>query len=205
MHEPSKGDLQTRIHVHGTKHSHPLRIVKANGKISRAILLPFTAQSPSYKELRFAGIAYNGEITRFGDDITRDVTIGTNAIRSNSSKQVSIWQEMFGKDAFLEAEGATTDIAPRADVARRSGNPVDIFEGPSHTLPPVSLLFDAFLEQILVPKPVIAEGHAGEQILYEQQDEVSLNPTANRQVAPEVQDAEVAELEVFFRDMLNTS
>lgn len=203
VHEVVKADHGTRFSVFGVKNANPLRSVKATNKLSRVVLLPSLGAS-SVRELRFAGVAYSGEITRFGDDVARDVVVGANAIRSSGTKTVSIWQEMFGQDAFLEAEGTTHEIAPRHDVVKKSSNPVDIFEGPSHTLPPVSLLFDAFLEQILVPKSSAVEGSAEETILYEEEEEVVPTYLVNRNPVREVRDEEVEELEHFFRDMLKT-
>lgn len=130
--------------------------------------------------------------------------MGSNAIRSSGSKAVSIWQEMFGQDAFLEAEGTTHEIAPRHDVVKKSGNPVDIYEGPSHTLPPVSLLFDAFLEQILVLKSSVVQGDADEKILYEDEEEIVPAHLPRKDLGREVRDEEVQELEVFFTDLLKT-
>lgn len=183
-----------------------MRSAKAKGKINRLVLLPFSG-AVSSKDLRFAGISQSGEIFRFGDDISKDAVVGSNAIRSAGEKGVSIWQEMFGKDAFLEIEDSyeSEETAPLGSVAeKRSGNPVEIFEGASHTLPPVSLLFDAFLESILVPRSSGLGDVEEAKILYEVEDTIEPLQSTRQQKGRDVNEEEIDELEVFFRDVLKT-
>jgi NET1-associated nuclear protein 1 (U3 small nucleolar RNA-associated protein 17) len=202
-HTPADG--KTAFSVFKATSANAIRSVAAKGKINRLVLIP--SFGPSSKDLSFAGVSQSGEIFRFGDAISKDATVGSNAIRSPGDKGVSIWQEMFGKDAFLEieesydAEGSMPFDAIRG---KRAGNPVDIFEGASHTLPPVSLLFDAFLDSILVPKSSQAGDVRDDRIIYEAQDALEPLQTGRSQKGREVKDEEIAELEVFFRDVLKT-
>jgi NET1-associated nuclear protein 1 (U3 small nucleolar RNA-associated protein 17) len=188
--------------------SSPLRTVKANSKINHLILLPPpSGTAPSLRSLQFAGTSYFGEIYRFGDSISKDVEVGTNSIKSSGEKQMSIWQEMFGKDAFLEVEGYETieDEIKAQEVARKkTGNPAEVYEGASHTLPPVSLLFDSFLEQILVPKSATKAVEAEETIVYEQEDAIVAESVVRKEKLRDVKQEDVDELEAFFRDTLKT-
>lgn len=158
---------------------------------------------------------------RFGD-IPAPVRQTANAISTaNDKKSTSIWQEMFGKEAFLddlasfdteaEQHRAATALQSRA---AKSGRPTDVFEGPSHTLPPVGLLFDAFIDEILrTAKPTSnieqAPANAQDEIQYREEDESPINGVSSESMRQDrgkkVSDKEVAELEVFFRDLLANS
>ena len=200
-HEPVDG--KTAFSVFKATSANAMRSVKAKGKINRLVLLPSSSAAP--RDLQFAGVSQSGEIFRFGDDISKDTVVGTIAIRSAGERGVSIWQEMFGKDAFLEIEDSyEAEDALDSARSRKAGNPVEIFEGASHTLPPVSLLFDAFLESILVSK---SPGHGDlkeEGIIFEAEDVVEPVQMTGSQKGREVRDEEIEELEVFFRDVLKT-
>ena len=202
-------DHKSAYSVYRPNSAQPVRTNKASHKVNHITLLP-SAAAPSASLLQFVGISHGGEIFRLGDQIAKDVHVGTNAITHND-KQVSIWQEMFGKDAFLETADPEADDAARtaevAAAARKTGNPVDVFEGPSHTLPPVSLLFDSFLDTILLPRGKQVEAIKENTIMYDERaddDEPGLADLPGRQKLREVKDQDIAELEGFFRDMLTT-
>lgn len=121
---------------------------------------------------------------------------------------------MFGKDAFLDdlAPPQPTVVLPPT-IAR----PTDIFDGPSHTLPPVGLLFDAFMSQLLKPKVGAKELVSNskvekvEEVVYiandEEQEIKDQKATASGK-APKtnkVTEQDMKDLEVFFKDVLSSA
>jgi NET1-associated nuclear protein 1 (U3 small nucleolar RNA-associated protein 17) len=115
---------------------------------------------------------------------------------------------MFGKDAFLEVEDTEdVKVIPISSV-RRSGKPSEVFDGPSHTLPPVGLLFDAFMEEILVPKGgMVSQGVDGRSgIRYDKGLSMTVEELAGSAQAQVkvVTDEDMQELEGFFRQVLST-
>lgn len=209
MHDIPK-DHKSAYSVYRPNTAQPVRTNKSSHKINHITLLP-SATSPLPSLLQFVGISHSGEIFRLGDQIAKDVHVGTNAITHND-RQVSIWQEMFGKDAFLEMADPEADDAARsaevAAAARKTGNPLDVFEGPSHTLPPVSLLFDSFMDTILLPRGAEVEAVKEDTIMYDNHgddgEDAGVVTALGRQKLREVKDKDIADLEVFFRDVLTT-
>jgi len=112
---------------------------------------------------------------------------------------------MFGKDAFLD------DLAPPQPtvvVPPTISRPTDIFDGPSHTLPPVGLLFDAFMTQLLKPKSDIEVKVEGKsEIKYEDVEaKVEPAPTTSSKVhTKKVTEEEMKDLESFFKDVLSSA
>ena len=194
--------------------SKPLRQITIKAKINRFCLLPSAILSPT--SLQFAGITLFGEVYRFGDDIARvPYTRATTVTRNN--KQTSIWQEMFGKDAFLELEDSSSSLATTTQVTkgvmereRGSGRPSEVYDGPSHTMPPVNLLFDAFIEEILggppkiYPTPGDQEGGKAE-IVYDVVSEIQVGEVEREQGSRAVTDQDMVELEDFFKNVLSSS
>lgn len=155
----------------------------------------------------YIGVAPSGEIFRFGPRVTSSAPT-TKSITTTQSKSSSIWQEMFGRDAFLDE---LAPPAPTVVLPPTLANPTDVFDGPSHTLPPVSLLFDAFVTQLLKPSTaatVKAEDTAqAGGILYEEEGREEAKPEKKQGVArtKKVTDEDVKELETFFRLVLSDS
>lgn len=170
----------------------------------RAISIIASRSAPANpaRALNLIGVTATGEIFRFGDNVSAQVS-QTRAVKTDGQKGTSIWQEMFGKDAFVD-ELVMPPASEAADVSRpRSGRPIEVFDGPSHTMPPVSLLFDAFIQQIIVPKTAadLSEPkQEGDRIVFEQEPEVVT--TSNAAPKPRViSDQELDDLEKLFRGM----
>ena len=210
VHEPTYDKPRTVISIYKPTSSNAVRAVKVNNRIRWLSYLPPTSSGsgvPSARQLQFAGISHSGEVSRFGDSIAPEKATGTHSI-SAPEKSMSIWQEMFGKDAFLEI-GQLDQEEPEEQTSRSrvGGKPTDIFEGASHTLPPVSLLFDSFLEQILAPgaqKGAEENGENGEKILYDV-EEAAPAPLERGHKSRAVGEEEMVELEEFFRSTLSTT
>lgn len=149
------------------------------------------------------GVAPSGEIYRLGPRVTASAPT-TQTIDASVPKFSSIWQEMFGKDAFLD------DMAPPPSevvLPPTLAKPTDVFNGPSHTLPPVSLLFDAFMAQLLKPtllEPIKTEGGKDSTIKYEEEVLVP-EKKSGQSNTKKVTDEDVKELVGFFKDLLSDS
>ncbi|WVQ78204.1 hypothetical protein IAT38_000287 [Cryptococcus sp. DSM 104549] len=204
----------------------PTRTISLPTPTSHLTLLPTAA--PSHTSLHFIGVSPKGEISRFGDVSTGARTLASNTISTAKVSQgLSIWQEMFGKGAFLEepdvdAEQATaTASALQQRVVSKGGRPADVFDGPSHTMPPTGMLFEAFIDELLSghtaqvsrgADSLVESAEAGApqgDILYENggMDVDADVPVAGQSKGKgrAVDDQEVAELEVFFRDVLSAA
>lgn len=156
------------------------------------------------------GIAKTGEIYRFGDAVR---PIGPQPVRvieqTTRSKPLSVWQEMFGKDAFIEDLQPAKETVPPVQ-SRKIGRPSDVFEGPSHTMPPVGLLFDAFMEELLAAKSGDEKKDVASPADGIQYEEATVAPPQPLLAVEEtrtrpVTDEEVRDLEVFFCKILQTS
>jgi NET1-associated nuclear protein 1 (U3 small nucleolar RNA-associated protein 17) len=148
----------------------------------------------------FIGVSPSGEIYRFGQDVTSSA-LATNTIATTTAKTSSIWQEMFGKDAFLD------DLAPPQPTVvlpPTISRPTDIFDGPSHTLPPVGLLFDAFMTQLLKPKTE-SKAEIKSDIKYEEVEAKVEQPTSTvaKPVTKRVTEEDMKDLESFFKEVLS--
>jgi len=216
-HETKRESQNTIISIHSvgeTKQDFPLPT-----RIKDFCFLP----SPSTHKYHFAGIAASGEIYRFGDPAvvssSGDAPVKSLSSNINANGKTSIWQEMFGKDAFLEDldtvlpkdHSTATGSALQQRVIGKSGKPVDIFDGPSHTLPPTSLLFDAFMDELLsghtAPEKAKVEQEVipGPEVIYDIDNE-DASPVAevgfDNNRSRGVDDQDIKELEVFFKTLL---
>ncbi|KAL1411238.1 NET1-associated nuclear protein 1 [Vanrija albida] len=154
------------------------------------------------------GIAATGEIYRFGYQQTAAAPAARAISAAPASRATSIWQEMFGKDAFLDdlddqPEPEQAAVAVSALQRRAAGHPAQVYDGPSHTLPPVGMLFDAFMDELLGSKLEEEAQAAGEAIEYDAAPTLGAAPLVfDSDSIRTVRDADVAELEVYFRDLL---
>lgn len=133
-----------------------LALFTPDGTVERTVTLKtvFSALAalPS-PAAHLVGIAPSGEIYRFGDMQAAAAPTARSVANAAAPERraMSIWQEMFGKDAFLD--DLEPEAAPPAAVSalqrRAAGHPAQVFDGPSHTLPPVGMLFDAFMDELL--------------------------------------------------------
>ncbi|CAK9780920.1 WD40 repeat-like protein [Cutaneotrichosporon oleaginosum] len=178
-------------------------ILAPNGAAGRtvtlAVELSALASLPS-SAVHLVGIASSGEIYRFGE-LQKACAPTKRAINADAPRRAtSIWQEMFGRDAFLdelapppEKEEAAVSALQRA----AAGRPEAVFEGASHTLPPVGLLFDAFMDELLAPRP---EGHE-ETMDVDEEEAVTFEAVVAPDAVRSVTDREVEDLETFFRNL----
>lgn len=112
---------------------------------------------------------------------------------------------MFGKDAFLD------DLAPPQPTVvlpPTISRPTDIFDGPSHNLPPVGLLFDAFMTQLLKPESELdVKTESKSEIKYDTV-EAKVDPvpiTSSKAHTKKVTEEEMKDLESFFKDVLSST
>lgn len=171
--------------------------------VTLRVLLSALAALPS-PAIHLVGIAPTGEIYRFGElqKAAAPAARGISAAKTAARRATSIWQEMFGRDAFVDElappeEPAATAVSALQRAVAVAGRPEAVFDGPSHTLPPVGMLFDAFMDELLAPRPEEEEAMAVDEA-----EEVAV-PVSTLAVdaVRAVSDREVAELEGFFRNL----
>lgn len=207
----------TTLRVFTPDSSAPLRTISIDTKVTQMVSL---SQSDSSSSLHLIGITSTGEIYRFGDIAAAVAPQSAKSVRQAQAKEgLSIWQEMFGKGAFLEEPEAEEPITATASalqqrVSDKSGRPADIFEGPSHTMPPTSMLFDAFMDELLHGNTAMKEGEnvkevtKDEAVVYEMEVDESgdkaKDSTAGEIKGRVVEDEEIRELEAFFKGLLSS-
>jgi NET1-associated nuclear protein 1 (U3 small nucleolar RNA-associated protein 17) len=180
----------------------PVRQIRIRHSFLHICLLASTPTSPN--EIQFIGVSKDGEIYRFGDDVSAP-SHRAKAVNNAQQKGTSIWQEMFGKDAFIEVEEIEEPTPVTAPSVRTHGKASEVYDGPSHTLPPVGLLFELFMEEILSDTAAKAEKmDVDEKIKYEKDAEVLSEALgANREAKCRVvSDDEMRDLEGFFKEVL---
>ncbi|BEJ16091.1 hypothetical protein CspHIS471_0506960 [Cutaneotrichosporon sp. HIS471] len=188
---PPKGAAQAKTEV---------TIMAPNGSgartITLAVLISALADLPS-TAVHLIGIAQSGEIYRFGELQKASAPTKRTITADAPRRATSIWQEMFGRDAFLDElapppekeEGAVTALQRAA-----AGRPEAVFEGASHTLPPMGMLFDAFMDELLAPRAEeVVEG-----MEVDEEEAITLEASVAPDAVRSVTDREVKELEVFF-------
>lgn len=210
----------TTLRVFTPDSSAPLRTISIDTKVTQMVSLSQSSTSDSSSSLHLIGITSTGEIYRFGDIAAAVALESAKSVRQAQAKEgLSIWQEMFGKGAFLEEPEAEENITATASalqqrVSDKSGRPADIFEGPSHTMPPISMLFDAFMDELLHGNTAMKEGEnvkevtKDEAVVYEMEVDESgdkaEDSTAGEIKGRVVEDEEIRELEAFFKGLLSS-
>lgn len=206
--------------VHSSASAAPARQLVVQEPLRHIRCLP----ASELDRLALAGVTGTGEIFRFGDALTTSRQTAKAVSQSVGQQNRSIWTEMFGKDAFLSSLGdvaatvATTPNSAQASQAlqiraRKTGKPIEVFDGPSHTLPPAGMIFDAFVEELLRPDLEMRE--RGELVdvdmdeqkpIYERatsrRDKIIVQPVLKTEEGRKVADKEIKELESFFREIL---
>lgn len=147
----------------------PLRLVKSIYLPRASLRGDAQEQERAYE---FVGIRLNGSVIRFGQKVLppqralRSSGNAGNLLGAQSGRVMnkSVWEEMFGTAAFGNPSNQdkenTVVSASQAlfDEGKKTGAPVynekrgrysSVFDGPASTLPPTSLLFDAFIKDFM--------------------------------------------------------
>ncbi|WVW83264.1 hypothetical protein I302_105283 [Kwoniella bestiolae CBS 10118] len=212
----STTDSQTTFTIFSPTSSEHVRTMSTSQPIRDLQILPSPSLSPS--SLHLIGVAPSGEIYRFGDLAHSAAPLSSKAVSTAAQQKqgLSIWQEMFGQDAFLDSLSLDVDSTEENKTATASalqarvsgkGKPSNVFDGPSHTMPSTSILFDAFMDELLSGHTATTskelEQVEDDGIVYEQQNRIDVEmPSVPSVRGREVDDEEIGELESFFRDVL---
>ncbi|KAI9638599.1 WD40-repeat-containing domain protein [Dioszegia hungarica] len=218
----------TIISIYTPTSSTPLRSVTVPHALRTLLYLPSSRQAQASSaaagsHLNFAALTLTGDLLRLGDDTSSAPISSTLALAPEEDDKgkgkLSIWQEMFGEQAFLaptstsatEAGPSTLPLPDRKAQATGRKGAVAVYDGPSHTLPPAHLLFDGFMQAILDAGSYAAQavagegdggGEGGDKVLYEMEEEAGAGGLEGRVQEREVGVDEVKELEVFFSGLL---
>ncbi|ORY22761.1 hypothetical protein BCR39DRAFT_550862 [Naematelia encephala] len=214
------GQSGSQLSIYTATSATPVRQIAVEQAIGRLCSVPSTNTGPGSLQFIISTPTY--ELFRIGDStfqqpkpVSKDITKSVLP-----EKPTSIWQEMFGADAYLDGSAPTPNEDETRSAlqarARATGRPSQVFEGPSHTLPPPSLLFDAFMEEMLAFKTdetrvEVVRADIGQQgILYDRREEtdVIMPPDLVGELelgggSRKVSDEEIRELEVFFKQVLS--
>ena len=137
-----------------SKHVVPFGIVQA-------VVTP-AAQAADANE--YTGLSRDGKLVRFGAHVEAfersldadKKSTGQEIVAGAGVKNQSIWEEMFGKDTFVDVQTVhqrmqddETTSANHATTREKRGKYSDVFDAPNSSLPPSSLLFDAFVRDFM--------------------------------------------------------
>jgi NET1-associated nuclear protein 1 (U3 small nucleolar RNA-associated protein 17) len=119
--------------------------------------------------VELTAIARDGRTLRVGEDVkpfpkqiqSVSVSAATASAQGTTVKtsNLSIWEEMFGKNAFSgtahidDVPEPTLSAKPLKDKRSKYSK---VYDGPSTSLPPMALLFDEFLNDFMDVKPAVA-------------------------------------------------
>ncbi|PFH49807.1 hypothetical protein AMATHDRAFT_146767 [Amanita thiersii Skay4041] len=115
------------------------------------------AQSARMCKFCFVGVTTSWGVVSFGEDILQVTQEGShgNKIATNATPlKRSLFHDIFGESAFTHLpEERPTLQSISSSGAGRLGSTLGIFDGPSHTLPPISVVFDDIMEGFLQTQP----------------------------------------------------
>jgi hypothetical protein len=119
--------------------------------------------------VELTAIARDGRTLRVGEDVkpfpkqiqSVSVSAATACAQGTSVKtsNLSIWEEMFGKNAFstaptIDAAVADPTSMPSKPLKDKRSKYSKVYDGPTTSLPPMSTLFDDFLNDFMDVKPI---------------------------------------------------
>ncbi|KAL7422218.1 NET1-associated nuclear protein 1 [Cryptotrichosporon argae] len=161
-------------------------------------------------------ISPSGSIARFGPSESAPSAAARTVKAEPAAPLTSVWQEMFGKAAFLDDASADGHAAPAAAPpsvgaiqARARGRPADVYAGASHVMPPPSMLFNAFMDELLgapgddtAGTGIGSTDATGERIAFVDEPTRGADASLAKDDVRAIKDADVAELEAFFRGLI---
>lgn len=130
-----------------------------------------TTHSVDASSVELTAIARDGRTLRVGEDVkpfpkqiqSVSVSAATASAQGTSVKttNLSIWEEMFGKNAFssasaIDAAVAEPTVMSSKPLKDKRSKYSKVYDGPATSLPPMSTLFDDFLNDFMDVKPATA-------------------------------------------------
>lgn len=114
----------------------------------------------------YTGLTRDGKLVRFGASVEPFERLlegdkkpsGPELLAGVGVKNPSIWEEMFGKDTFVDVQtihqriqedDADPSTNNPAATREKRGRYSDVFDAPNSSLPPSGLLFDAFVRDFM--------------------------------------------------------
>lgn len=167
--EPSK-DRSVIVSVYAPESCLPVSRNTLPFRLANSIYLP-SADFGASVETEFVGIQLNGSVTRFGPSVhpsqrfpqsSSESVVNGSSLKGNIQNR-SVWEEMFGESTFAQPQpdaGIITSDETMEELALRKknidqggaekrGKYSNVFEGSAQSLPPTSLLFDAFIRDFM--------------------------------------------------------
>lgn len=174
--------------------------------------LAFIPSSTQSHDVEVVAVAPGGDLWRLGDALPAGGSTKGSAEKLvvQVTGQESIWREMFGEDAFEATQQPLAPTAAAAAIEKHAkvGKAVDVYAGASHTMPPVSLLFDTFIDELLRPKTGASLATSEQPQADKDEPEAILvdeKPTTDVGVLPSVPlqetERDVEDLTGFFKDL----
>ncbi|KAJ9119220.1 hypothetical protein QFC22_003712 [Naganishia vaughanmartiniae] len=133
-----------------------------------------SSHSIDASSVELTAISKDGRTLRVGEDVkpfpkqiqSVSVSAATSSAQGTQMKtsNLSIWEEMFGKNTFTstgatEVDDAVSAAAPGTvsrTIKDKRSKYSKVYDGPSTSLPPMALLFDEFLNDFMDVKPALA-------------------------------------------------
>lgn len=163
---------QTIISCFGPNSSKPIFRRAIPAKLLQVCVSGVNAtHSVDASSVELTAIARDGRTLRVGEDVkpfpkqiqSVSVSAATASAQGTSFKttNLSIWEEMFGKNAFSSASAIDDAVIEPTSLSSKSlkdkrSKYSKVYDGPTTSLPPMSTLFDDFLNDFMEVKPVTA-------------------------------------------------
>ncbi|KAG8822073.1 hypothetical protein FRC19_006752 [Serendipita sp. 401] len=159
-------------------------------------------------KLGFVAVTLEGSLIHIGDEDIQSHEASEDprslGDTTGTPAQPTLFQDIFGKSAILESSSLAPQTTSKtsSDLGSQPGLDLGILDGPSHLLPPASVLFESLITSMLQrggkPEPPVAEIPT---VVGNQMDvDVSEPPNHPRAMGRKVTDKEVDELVDLFGD-----
>ena len=155
----------------------PIAVRSLPFSVRAAISSPSFSSSPSDPtSYAFVGITNSWGVHLFGDDIRLPDEQGSSARglgdegAAGPSKR-TLFHDIFGASALVEPTAAPQPVEVDTTHPWRGKEIAEIFDAPTHLMPPVASLFDAVVDSFLTVKPASGAAQAEDVEEEERQDE----------------------------------
>ena len=152
------------VAIYATSSPEPIRTRSLHFSLSTAIWYPDadnTKVLSDNDDFSLLAVTADRLLVALGDSVTSKPLEGSAARAISSEDDLlrpTLFQDIFGKSAFLENAGESSDLHARPkkldqepSALRKGVIDLKVLDGPAHLLPPISTLFDSLMESFSNP------------------------------------------------------
>ncbi|KAN0060395.1 NET1-associated nuclear protein 1 [Thecaphora frezii] len=126
-------------------------------KLRQVISSPLGTAKPGAPS--FIGLSQGYDLLRLGKSALLGTSAGSSSIRGISGARKTLFDDLFGPTLLADAaeDEDEVDVDATQATEREKKGVEALFDVPSHLLPPVTSLLDAFVERLLPPRIAVAD------------------------------------------------